>query len=214
MREPMSLFLTKNDETLTYAGIGSRDISMEEEKFIKDIASTLYEMGFVLRSGGADGSDAAFDDDLPPNAKEIYVPWNGFNNLPKNETIPMNQCKDAWDFLHKYHPSKGSSKVLSIGARKLLTRNTYQVLGGNLDKPSSFVICCASPYTMDYSKIKDVSGGTGQAVRIAYAYNIPVFNIRNPLHRLFLEDVLGFKETRKTLIEDPEAGLTGAWLYK
>lgn len=50
-----------------------------------------------------------------------------------------------------------------------MRRNGCQVLGLELDKPSNMVIC----YTPDGLP----SGGTGQAIRIAESYRIPVINL-------------------------------------
>lgn len=43
-------------------------------------------------------------------------------------------------------------------------RNSHQILGWDLETPTNFVVC--------YTK-----GGTGQAIRIANHYNIPVFDV-------------------------------------
>jgi len=64
-----------------------------------------------------------------------------------------------------YHPYWNN---LSYGAKKLLARNVYQVLGYDLQTPSSFIVC--------WTKDGKGSGGTGQAIRIAKAYGIPVFD--------------------------------------
>jgi len=65
----------------------------------------------------------------------------------------------------KFHPYWHN---LSQGARKLQARNNYQVLGWDLNTPSEFIIC--------WTKKGKGQGGAGQAIRIAKAYNIPVFD--------------------------------------
>ena len=57
------------------------------------------------------------------------------------------------------------------GVKKLHTRNVAQVLGDDCSSPADAVIC----WTPDGSD----SGGTGQAIRIAWAYNIRVFNLHD-----------------------------------
>lgn len=47
----------------------------------------------------------------------------------------------------------------------------YQVLGYDLKTPSDMVIC--------WTKDGGASGGTGQALRIAKDYNIPIYNLYN-----------------------------------
>jgi hypothetical protein len=48
-------------------------------------------------------------------------------------------------------------------------RNGFQVLGKNLNCPSSYLVC----YTADGK----ISGGTGQAMRIATELKIPIYNL-------------------------------------
>jgi hypothetical protein len=58
-----------------------------------------------------------------------------------------------------------------MGAKKLMARNMYQVLGQDLETPTSFIVC--------WTKDGKASGGTGQALRVAKKYNIPIFNLYN-----------------------------------
>ena len=55
------------------------------------------------------------------------------------------------------------------GAKKLMARNCHQVLGLDLKTPVDFIVC--------WTKDGTINGGTGQALRIAEAYNIPVYNL-------------------------------------
>ena len=68
----------------------------------------------------------------------------------------------------KFHPNWHNLKPT---VRQLHSRNVGQVLGQDLKIPSSFVLC--------WTKNGSGSGGTGQAVRIAHHYNVPVVNIRD-----------------------------------
>ncbi|MBB6125422.1 DUF736 family protein [Sphingobium subterraneum] len=60
-----------------------------------------------------------------------------------------------------------------------LTRNVFQVLGPVLDAPADFVLC----WTAD----GEASGGTGQAIRIAAAHGVPVYNFQRPRERAHVE---------------------------
>jgi hypothetical protein len=70
----------------------------------------------------------------------------------------------------KHHPAWYRC---SDAARKLHARNVHQILGRDLASPSKFGVC----WTAD----GQASGGTGQALRIADAYGIRVFNLHAPL---------------------------------
>jgi len=132
---------------------------------MREIAGYLFnKFGYILRSGAADGADAAFESGVPSAAHtEIYLPWRGFNNHPS----PLFTVdEEATKLAENYHPAWDS---LSPITRLLMIRNGYQVLGKNLNDPVEFIVCWTPG-----GKIK---GGTGQALRIAKAFNIPVFNM-------------------------------------
>jgi hypothetical protein len=150
-----------------YAGIGSRKTPENIMEFMKNIAAFLAKNDFILRSGGANGADSSFEfgSDQVNGKKEIFLPWKNFNN---NNSNLFNVCENSIKIAEQFHPK---FKYLKSPAKKLISRNTYQILGHNLNSPSLFVIC--------YTENGEISGGTGQAIRIANHYNIPVFNLGN-----------------------------------
>lgn len=145
---------------LYYAGIGSRETPKEFLDLFTKVAEYLSRKGCILRSGGANGSDKAFE--LGAINKEIYLPWKGFEGSNSNLVV---QDGKAFDIAAKYHPRWN---YLSDGARRLQARNSHQILGWDLNSHSDFVIC--------WTKGGKGNGGTGQAIRIAKDYNIPVFD--------------------------------------
>jgi hypothetical protein len=150
-----------------YAGIGSRETPIDIQRKMTEIAHRLGSMGYCLRSGGADGADTAFE--LGANKKQIFLPWDGFNGRYANGkdyiVPPYNES-----LVELFHPNPFS---LSPAGRKLMSRNSYQVLGPTLESPVDFVLC--------WTKDGKASGGTGQALRVAKANNIPIFNMKNGL---------------------------------
>lgn len=63
-----------------YAGIGSRDTPEDILRLMAVVAAKREDDGFILRSGGADGADTAFESGVvSSDMKEIYLPWKGFN---------------------------------------------------------------------------------------------------------------------------------------
>lgn len=147
-----------------YTGIGSRDIPQEIYSLFTKLGSSLAKCGYTLRSGGADGSDKAFEVgcDKYKGLKEIYVPWKGFNG---SESELYNITDEMYRMAEKYHPYWNN---LKNGAKKLHARNCSQILGNDLKTPTGFVIC--------YTKDGKLQGGTAQALRIANDYKIKVFN--------------------------------------
>jgi len=138
-----------------YAGIGSRKTPPEIQAREDEIAQALSKMGWWLRSGGATGSDTAFEYGAAGKCR-IYRPHEATD--------------ESRDFASKFHPRWHKCSNM---ARNLLGRNPFQILGDNMQGPrSKFVIC----YTTDGLD----SGGTGLAMRVALWAGIPVFNLFFP----------------------------------
>lgn len=178
---------------ISYAGIGSRTITIDEAKAIQRVANKLAQLNYILYSGNAPGSDINFQ--IGSNNKcVLFLPWKDFNTKEYDVTRSIDRCvvgdtKDGLKSVEDFHPAP---KSLSRAGRSLMCRNYHQVVGYQTYPSISFVICCAN-YTLVEDKMK-VEGGTGQAVRIANSKNIPVFNIRcdNWLNKL--KDLLEFNK--------------------
>lgn len=78
----------------------------------------------------------------------------------------------AYDIAADHHPAWQNC---GENARELHARNVHQVLGADCSTPSKFAIC----WTPDGAQTDTTkaTGGTGQAIRIAVAYGVPVFNL-------------------------------------
>jgi hypothetical protein len=143
-----------------YCGIGSRQTPKDILHWMYRIALRLSKTGYVLRSGGADGADSAFE--MGAERKEIYLPWKGFNS---NKSPLYTPSVEAHLMAEQFHPAWNKC---SQGAKKLHARNCHQVLGRDLRTPSKFLVC----YHND-------SGGTLQTVRIARNKLVLVYNLRD-----------------------------------
>jgi len=178
-----------------YTGIGSRETPEEILNVMKDIAHQLASKNYTLRSGGADGADLAFELGAGLKApKEIYLPWKGFNGSKSNL---YNPSISAMFMASEYHPNWNN---LSKPIRKLMGRNSHQVLGRNLEIPSEFVICWTPDGCETHGTRSKKTGGTGQAISLAYFNDIPVYNlknnqslkdIQNKINNICLEDKYG-----------------------
>ena len=115
-----------------------------------EIMATRYRQeNMILRSGGAKGADQAFEKGAGWK-KEIF--------------LASDVTDEAIEFTSKYHPNWKACKPY---ARALHGRNAMIILGKNLDTPVDFVVC--------WTKDGKDSGGTGQAIRIAWDHKIKVF---------------------------------------
>src|SRR5207244_24474 len=108
---------------------------------------------------------------------------------------------EAYKLAERFHPNW---RNLRHSVRSLHARNVHQVLGPNLDAPAHFVLC----WTPEGSG----SGGTGQAIRIAGAYRVPVLDLGQPRAEERLRALLasyGAQQTRQqpSVITDVNVGI-------
>lgn len=153
----------------SYAGIGSRKTPKDILDVMANYAYVAGRHGWVLRTGGAPGADQAFERGakLGDCKIEMYLPWPGFEN---HSYATLDEPADeAYEIAKRYHPAWGR---LSHGAKKLIARNTHQVLGETLDDPATLVVC--------WTEGGKMKGGTAQALRIAEDYSIPIKNMGIP----------------------------------
>jgi hypothetical protein len=155
--------------------IGTREISDLEFNILKEVANFLHNEGFILRSGGAEGSDQAI---MGLENIQVFLPWNGFNGLSywdkRHIVLKPKDFELAKEVVKIIHPAY---EKLSQGALRLHCRNVSQIWGPELQDnptPSSIVVFCAS-----LDLVGKVQGGTATAVNIALRKGIPTYNIRN-----------------------------------
>lgn len=176
-----------------YTGVGSRETPANILKLMERIGYALASQGWTLRSGGALGADQAFERgmfesvglDQPYNwvPAEIYLPWAGYeehhkythgglNILPSD--IRLEDERIAEGMAMSIHPAWEACKQ---GARKMHTRNVFQVLGKTLDQPSKMLIAWTRLDSRGNPK-----GGTATAINLARENGIEVFNLNKLPH--------------------------------
>jgi hypothetical protein len=149
---------------ITFAGIGARKTPEDICSKMKALSHFASEEGWILRSGGAVGSDQAFESGMVARQAEIFT---AKTNPPANH---IHWITDMHRRIARiYHPAP---QALSPYALDLMARNCSQVLGKHLDHPSDLVIC--------WTPKGSGTGGTGQAIRIAKSIGIPVIDLGNP----------------------------------
>lgn len=161
---------------MKYAGIGSRETPKDIMELMYQFAKTAAQKGWLLRSGHADGADVSFEwgCDAAQGKKEIFLPWQYFNGSMSHLHVISDA---AMEMAAKFHPAWSKC---SNAAKRLHARNCYQILGNNLTDPVHMVVC--------WTKDGLGGGGTGQALRIARSYKIPVYD-------------MGTKEGLRTIVD-------------
>ena len=150
---------------LKYAGIGSRGAPVEALSTMSIIAMWLaQEKDATLVSGGADGSDTAFENGakIVGGKTEIWLPHLKFNKHPST----LLPSPDAFLVAPRYVPHW---KSCGDFARRAHARNCHQVLGADLLTPVSFVVA----WTYKGERI----GGTATALNCAEDHGVPILNL-------------------------------------
>lgn len=166
-----------------YAGIGSRNTPPNVLQIMKEVALILEDNGYILRSGGAQGADEAFQSGVKyPLNMEIYLPYPGFRGKYMNQTgyLYIDNHHQDYDKAYQsliYHPAGFKMRQT---VKNFMIRNYFQIYGIMNRGLSRFVICwtpgAANGYTI---KTTFDDGGTAQAIRLAAVNNIPVYNLND-----------------------------------
>jgi hypothetical protein len=169
-----------------YTGIGSRQTPKDILKLMEDVAFKLASKGYILRSGSAGGADTAFENGAKAYAEnvdervtlaQLYIPWDSFVTYDEyykdwyKALDRMTKKEEAYQLASETHSAWDKC---SKGAKALHARNTFQILGPNLNNPSSFLICWAQ-----VDKYGQLKGGTRTAWELAKKHNVPCFNLYN-----------------------------------
>jgi len=163
-----------------YAGIGARGTPQPILDKMHQHAIMMANKGYGLRSGGAKGADEAFEAGcIEAGGKMvIYLPSDGFNGKHVGhgyvDAKSLSTYKRAYAIAREYHPNW---RALSAYGKILMTRNVFQVLGRNLRSPVRLVMCWTPDGSTGHTT--QATGGTGQAIRIAYDKGIEIFNYFN-----------------------------------
>lgn len=174
-----------------YTLIGSRETPKDVMELMTKFAEKACSFKYVGRSGGADGADSCLEEGvkafqskmtlaptLSSEFMEIYLPWKDFNGRDSSMsgyyTLPwMDNKYEAEKIASEIHPAWDKC---SQGAKKLHSRNVYQLLGQDLNTPSRFVLCWAKPKDKD-RKTEHVQGGTATAVKLGIDNGVEIINL-------------------------------------
>ena len=161
------------------AGIGSRELTYDQKAICFKLGEWIVQQGHQLYSGNAEGADFAFasgGNAQDPKQVHLMLPWGAFN---QGQLAPLNVVLTEADLdqtergfylrmAREHHPR---FDYLSQGAQKLHLRNGMILFPPAGNNPSPVDMVLAWPST------KKGGGGTGQGMRIAERFGIPLVNI-------------------------------------
>lgn len=170
-----------------YAGVGSRETPEDVLDVMEDIGDKLQARGWCLFSGACKGADQAFERGAfsgPFRARAfrdryaLFLPWPNYEqrNGAVYEGLASPRPR-AFAIAAEHHPGWDH---ISDGGRKMHARNVHIVLGRDCNTPVSFLVCWTPDGAID--KTTRRTGGTGQAIRVANTYQVPVFNLKRDDH--------------------------------
>jgi hypothetical protein len=137
-----------------YAGIGSRETPLEIMDLMSRIAIKLEQKGWLLRSGGAQGADMAFEKGVT------------------NKQIIRPQVNASWEAKARTVITEEHWGHCGLFTRKAHSRNAAIIFGENLDSPARFVCC----WTRNAKSV----GGTAVGINLALKNGILVRNLGVP----------------------------------
>lgn len=199
------------NESISYAGIGSRETPLNIGEIMIQWAYYHSLEGFVLRSGGAEGADTFFEigadlakkNDPTKGKKQIFLPEKNFfkHNSPWYlDNLDIFETQENIDKLNRelmlvagrFHPYlNGMNEV----GRGLMLRNTQQVLGPYLNDPSMAIVCWTPDGAIDHEGRSRITGGTGQAISIASSEYIVTDVLKNRFVKEGSQQVLNLQRT-------------------
>ena len=161
----------------TYAGIGSRKTPGHILSAMEELAGSLANEGWVLRTGNCQGADQAFQNGanaVNPKLVELFLPWPGYEvaSIALGNVV-YTPSRQAYDLAAQYHPAW---QKCSPAMKALHARNAQIILGAELVEPVELIIC--------WTPQGKAVGGTAMGIHIAQAYGIPVRNLAAEIESL------------------------------
>lgn len=193
----------------TVAVIGSRDITAEERSMILKTAGWLARRGVRGRSGGAKGSDDAWEEGwaiLAPELFTVCAPDERARRAGVDVVRPpypewvAERAVAEWEFgaeLPKLGlpPYEDADVRAAFEARSSWTwMEENRPFIGPLMIRNAAIVCPTETEAVDMVlgllSPRKGGGGTGHAFRLAQAMGVPTFDLRNPMEQAAARDAL------------------------
>ncbi len=162
-----------------YTGIGAIDTPSNVLDLMVSIGRYFAKRNYTLRSGGAKGADQAFEKGCGNGPKEIYLPFENYENNPSplfmtEDLFQRVSRLEIWRKLCVSLATEEPSIDLDSLPKEMqyhFARDVQQILGADFNTPSDKVIC----WTPDNTK-----EGTRITLYIATHLGIPIDNLSSP----------------------------------
>jgi len=161
-----------------FTGIGSRKAPPKVLATMRRLSAWLGRAGWALRSGAAPGADSAWEAGMleAGGRAQVFLPWAGFEGRSGANYLlgSEDQTNTARTLVAPTHPRWQS---LEDADRALHARNAFEVLGLDLCRPSSLLLCWTPDGCQGAETRSPRTGGTATAIVLAEMHGIPVINM-------------------------------------
>lgn len=166
---------------MIYVGVGPMTAGEDMCAQAKIFGQAMAEMGWTLRSGGAEGLDEAFERGaLEGNGKtEIFIPSADFRKRFKSSDKVIHTLDKHIEAMREVAPLHENWSQLGTTVQMFLTRIPFCLFGEKLDKPAHFVVGWSKHYPHT---------GAGIVLKMAEMAGIPAFNLAMPGQMDAVED--------------------------
>lgn len=176
----------------TFTLVGSRETPKDIYLLMRELAQLLLSFGWDGYSGASGFADKQLEQayfynyyrNIAQGTIYCFMPWGHFDSLFKFQekvvyyNTPMLPDYDRAKVIAKEHYDKYNDyDKLGVGAKSMMNRNVYQVLGPELKHKTDITIYWAKPAT---SKNMVCQGGTNLAVALSEHYQVPTINLYFP----------------------------------
>lgn len=148
--------------------MGPRKVTGKIQAVMTAFAQVLDNHRAILRSGGGEGTEAAFE--AGSTLKVVYLPWNGFNGKEGAHYIPI----DAKLTAAHLHPSWA---IANSETRLLLARDVLRLCGEDNKSPVKFLVYWDINEGTKATQSNTVVSNLSLIVKHAKSLNIPTFNM-------------------------------------
>ena len=157
---------------LPYAATGNKDMPESFKPMIQRIGRNLQEAGLILRTGGMEGLEDVIEKSA--TKLEVHLPFKDFDGKQSKFTYTSDFVKGIAKMFHT------SFDTLKPVVQTFLAKNVRLVLGKDGKSPALFLVVWTEDGAETTAEKTFKTGNSGNAIEIANAIKIPVFNLARP----------------------------------
>lgn len=181
-----------------YAATGNKEMPESFKPQIQRIGRNLEKAGFILRTGGMEGLEDVIEKST--TKLEVHLPFKDFDGKQSKFTFTSDFVKGIAKMFHT------SFDTLKPVVQTFLAKNVRLVLGKDGKSPALFLIVWTEDGAETTAEKTFKTGNSGNAIAIANAIKIPVFNLVRPDAERRLYEFIGFNPNEEAEVKPQTEG--------